>query len=562
MKNNGRYIANQTTAKELPEFMQDLAADTRKHGNELHRREFIALASTFGATATTAYAMLGLTKPTQAYAQARSGGILRCRMNVLRIGDPRIYDFNEMGNVTRQFSENLVRWDTDFSLVPYLIEGWEVNDDATEYILNVRRGVTWNNGSDFHAEDVVFNFTRWCERDVEGNSMAARVAALIDESTGRAKEGAITKLDDYTVRLRLNSSDITIIAGVTDYPSLTVHREFDALGGDLSTSPIGTGPFELVSHNTGVDAEVRRRTNGGPWWGAAVFGNDVYLDGVKWTDYGTDPAAEIAAWESEEIDLNYTTQTGNIPVLDGLGLNKSEIVTASTLVTRSNLNNPPYDDQKLRTAVQTAVDNQKVLDIAYEGLGLPAENHHVGPMHPEYFKLKALRPSARRARRLLRQAGFQDHEFELISIDDGFMRDASDQVAAQMRDARFNVKRTLLAGSSFWNNWAQYPFSTTNWNARPFGVQVLALAYRTGEAWNEAAYSNPDFDAKLATALSVPDTEARRALMEDLEQTIQDAAIIIQPYWRSLYCHFNDKVKNYNMHQSFQQHFDNTYLEA
>ena len=46
---------------------------------------------------------------------------------------------------------------------------------------------------------------------------------------------------------------------------------------------------------------------------------------------------------------------------------------------------------------------------------------------------------------------------------------------------------------------------------RPLGVQILALAYRTGEAWNEGAYSNPDFDAKLDAALAVADAESARS---------------------------------------------------
>ena len=86
-----------------------------------------------------------------------------------------------------------------------------------------------------------------------------------------------------------------------------------------------------------------------------------------------------------------------------------------------------------------------------------------------------------------------------------------------MREAGIKVKRTVLPGSTFWNDWTKYPFSMTNWNMRPLGVQVLALAYRTGEAWNEAAYSNPEFDKKLNEALAIADAEKRKVLMKDIE---------------------------------------------
>ena len=103
-----------------------------------------------------------------------------------------------------------------------------------------------------------------------------------------------------------------------------------------------------------------------------------------------------------------------------------------------------------------------------------------------------------------------DFEHELISIDDAYRKDTADAVAAQLRDAGFQVKRTILPGSTFWNDWAKYPFSITNWNHRPLGVQIWALAYRTGEAWNEFGWSNSDFDAILSEALATADTEKRK----------------------------------------------------
>ena len=79
-------------------------------------------------------------------------------------------------------------------------------------------------------------------------------------------------------------------------------------------------------------------------------------------------------------------------------------------------------------------------------------------------------------------------------------RDLAARIAAQLRDAGIPVKRTILPGSTFWNDWTKYPFSSTNWNHRPLGVQIWALAYRSGEAWNEFGWSNPEFDAILTEA--------------------------------------------------------------
>ena len=87
-------------------------------------------------------------------------------------------------------------------------------------------------------------------------------------------------------------------------------------------------------------------------------------------------------------------------ILDGLGLVKSEVVTAATIVARTNVTNKPYDDQKVRNALQLAVDNAVVLQLGYGNAGTVAENHHVCPIHPEYFELpKIARDHRRRPRR-------------------------------------------------------------------------------------------------------------------------------------------------------------------
>jgi peptide/nickel transport system substrate-binding protein len=103
-----------------------------------------------------------------------------------------------------------------------------------------------------------------------------------------------------------------------------------------------------------------------------------------------------------------------------------------------------------------------------------------------------------RARELMEEAGQMDFEHEMITVDEDWQRNTGDAIAAQLREAGFRVNRTVLPGSTFWNDWTRYPYSLTIWNQRPLGVQVIALAYRTGEAWNETAYSDPDLDAKIA----------------------------------------------------------------
>ena len=524
---------------------------TSANAGRLDRREFLALSSILGLS--TAAGLFGLPGPAQAQTPKR-GGVLRIGQQVLSINDPRVYDWPQKSNVARQFCEPLVRWQPDGSFTPSLLESWEVSDDARTYILKVRRNATWTNGDAFTADDVIFNIRRMADANAEGNSMAARLVALRNGEEKTAAQDAVVKVDDFTVQLNLRKPDITLIPSFGDYPALCVHPSFPN-GGDLATAPIGTGAFELVSFDVGGKAILKRRESGA-WWGG-----EALLDGIEFIDLGNDESVFLSAFMGDEIDMNDETSPDFAQTSDDAGLIRESATTATTMVARMNTQVAPFTDEKVRRAVQLAVDNAVVLELGVAGLGSVAENHHVAPVHPEYAELPKVDPNPTKALEMMTEAGQAETELELISLDEGWLAITSDAIAGQLRNAGLKVKRTVLPGSTFWDGWTSYPFSTTSWGARPLGVQIYALAYRTGEAWNESAHSNAEFDAKLEEALGIFDPGKRRPLMAEMQKMLQDSGVVIQPYWNDLIMHRTAAVQGYQRHPLREMHLEAVWLD-
>ncbi len=526
------------------------------------RREFLRTTTLLGVSASAAYGIASkiLGKDvlpdfvsSAMAADQKKGGSLKFGMVVQEMADPATYSWTQKSVVARHIIEYLVETGPDNITRPNLAEKWEASDDLKTWTFHLRKGVKWSNGDDFNADDVVFNFTRWLDPKT-GSSNLGLFNAMLEETGEKDKKGnpvkrmikgAVEKVDAHTVKINLKSPALSIPENLYNYPTAIVHRNFEKDGGDFSKNPVGTGPYTLTEFKVGEVAVLKKRKE--PYWGG-----EVLLDEIRFIDLGEDAGAYLAAIASKQVDglyeLDLTTLEAakNIP-----GIKVISIPSTQTGLIRMKVTEKPFTDIRIRKAVQKCCDAKRMLDIGHRGLGIVGEHHHVAKIHPEYFALPPFKQDIAGAKKLLAEAGYPkgiELTCNVGNTDGAWEQDCVAVLKEDAAKAGINIKMNVMPSAQYWDVWTKAPLSLTSWTHRPLAVMVLGLAYRTGVPWNESSYANPKFDAALTEAESTLDVEKRRAKMEKVEKILQDDAVLVQPFFRSVFTAVRDNVVGFEMH--------------
>jgi peptide/nickel transport system substrate-binding protein len=545
---------------------------------EMSRREFIRCATLLGVAAGTAYAMAGLAAPIMtgstlpfpaAAAGAKRGGRLRIGEMVARMEDPATYNWNEMANQTRPILEYLTMVGPDNVVRPMLLESWQPSADLKTWTLHVRNGVMWHNGEELNAEHVAWNIRRWSDPALGSSNFGLSTFAALTEPTGekdakgramrRPLKNGVQVLDSRTLRLNLAQPVLSVPEDCGEFCTLVVHPSFKA---PLSHNPIGTGPYTLAELRVGDRCILKRITKTTDGRDFHYWGGEVYLDEIHFYHY--EQENQTAALASGSVDAIYEVSVEQIELAQSIpGAQLLSVETAQTLCCRMQVDVKPFNDIRVRRAIVKAADNAAIKRLVFGEHGLVANNFHVAPVHPEFFPLPPMVRDVAGARQLLKEAGYEkglDLTIVVGNNDGPWQQAACEALRDQVKEAGINLSVSVVPATKFWEIWTKVPFGATSWAHRPLGTMALAQAYRTGASWNESHYSDPQFDQALSDAEATVEVPARKVKMQKVEKILQDAAVVVQPFWRPVFILASSKVHGYQAHPARQMQLNKVWM--
>lgn len=422
--------------------------------------------------------------------------------------------------------QRLIYMEENGSLTPMLATSWSANADSTVWTFQIRQGVTFHDGAPLNAEAVKINLDRFINPDVR-----AAYRFLL----GSVQEVRVT--GPYTIELRLAQPFAPILSHLShSFIGIVSPRQLQGLPvtGTFEI-PIGTGPYRMVSWNRG-DA-VRMVRNDAYWGPKPAIPNLVFR-------FIPEESARIVALETGEADAIMAVPPQDVARLErDPNINVVKQTTVRTIYIGFNNQKAPFNDPRVRRALNHAINKQAIVDSIFQGGAVVAD----APVVSAVFGHTSVGPYAynpTEARRLLAEAGFPNGLDMVLHHPTGrYPLDATVAQAVQDMLRAVGVRATLQTRE--WSAYLQFtsqPPQQADYDAYMLGWGTVTLDSDYGlyallhtRQWNpngnnRGFYSNTRVDEILDRARVETNPQNRRTMYNEAIRLIWNDAPWIYLY--------------------------------
>lgn len=261
---------------------------------------------------------------------------------------------------------------------PGLAEKWDISEDGLEYTFHLRKGVKFHTTKDFtptrdfNADDIVFTFMRQFDKEHPYHKVGGASYEYFNSMSMPDLLKEVVKVDDYTVKFVLKRPEAPMIANLAmDFASVHSAEYADNMmkagtPEKVDFEPVGTGPFQLVAYQK--DAVIRYQANPNYWAGKAPIDNLVFaITPDASVRYQKLKAGEChVTFNPNPADLAAMEKDPEINLLQKEGLNIGFLAYNTQMA--------PFDNPKVRKALNMAINKEAILEAVYQGSGKIAKN--------------------------------------------------------------------------------------------------------------------------------------------------------------------------------------------
>lgn len=420
--------------------------------------------------------------------------------------DPHIITaFNSFAVVNGTIYEGLTAIDKDLRVVPALAQSWTVSPDGKSYTFRLVAGATFHDGKPMSAEDVVASLNRVNSKDI-ASPLASRLAAM-------DKAGAV---DPATVVVTLKEPSapfLTALASIAVVP-----KAFEANKDALQRSPMGTGPFKFKEWQPNGFIELARHDG---YWNKA----QPKAAGVKFNIIPESATRQVGLTSGQYAMLPNIDAATALQLKGRPGIKMAETLELAYTLVGMNTAKPPFDNPKVREALNYALNRGEIVQAALFGAGVPG-----GPLSPalkdwavDVKSFPCFAHDAGRAQALLREAGVaMPVAVTLTVLPRQDIRDIAQVVQAQLNKAGFKAELKIPELGAFVQDWRNSNFeafvSTNAGSVDP--DDYFYRTFRTGGSTNVFKYSNPEVDKLLDAARAELNQPARKAAYDRVQNLL------------------------------------------
>lgn len=429
--------------------------------------------------------------------------------------------------------EGLTSVDKDLKVVPELAESWTVSPDGLTYVFTLRQGAKFHDGSPVTPADVAASFAR--VRDPKTGSPYASRIDMVKE---------VTATGDRQVTVTLTTPSAPFLANL---PQISIVPAAAATGGiDLQRKTDGTGPFTLKEWVPDTYL-LLAKTDG--YWDPGL----PKLDAVK-INIVPEASTRQVGLSGGTYQLLPNVDPATAATLQGTpGVTLLETTDLSYTLVGMNVTKPPFDNPKVREALNTAIDRSQVVEAAYFGKGQPG-----GPLSPglkdwalPVADFPCYTADPEKAKALLAEAGVTlplKAELKVLGSNQ-LVVDVAQVVQAQLNAAGFEVALNVQEQGTFIQDWRNSNFqlfaSINGGNVDPDGY--LYRTFRTGGSTNVFKYSDAEVDKLLDEGRVTLDPAKRKAIYADLQKRLACDGPIAHLAFGELFTAVRDGVTGYEI---------------